>query len=93
MIGVRDGREWEHDVCGAEPGGNAGAQRAEVRIGHDSGRRFVHVSDDGQGFDPGAGGAGQGLKNIRRRAESIQGAFELHTRPGWGTALQVVLRN
>jgi signal transduction histidine kinase len=72
---------------------HAGARRAEVRIGHDAGRRFVHVWDDGHGFDPDADGAGQGLKNIRRRAESIQGAFELRTSPGWGTALEVVLRS
>src|SRR5215208_3689812 len=72
---------------------HAGAERAEVRIGEDAGRRFVHVADDGHGFDPAAGGAGQGLKNIRLRVESIQGAFELRTRPGWGTALEVVLRS
>ena len=71
---------------------HAGAQRAEVRIGEDAGRRFVHVSDDGHGFDPAAGGAGQGLKNIRLRVASIQGAFEVRTRPGSGTALEVVLR-
>jgi signal transduction histidine kinase len=63
-----------------------------VRIGKGAGRRFVHVQDDGHGFDPDAGGAGQGLKNIRRRAESIQGALELRSRPGWGTSLEVVLR-
>jgi signal transduction histidine kinase len=72
---------------------HAEARRAEVRIGQDAGRRFVHVRDDGHGFDPGAGGAGQGLKNISRRAESIHGAFSLQTRPGWGTALEVVLRS
>jgi signal transduction histidine kinase len=72
---------------------HAGAGRAEVRIGQEAGRRFVHVWDDGHGFDPSADGAGQGLKNIRRRAESIQGAFSLRTSPGWGTALEVVLRS
>jgi signal transduction histidine kinase len=72
---------------------HAGARRAEVRIGEEAGRRFVHVWDDGHGFDPGADGAGQGLNNIRRRAESIQGAFSLRTKPGWGTALEVVLRS
>ena len=37
-------------------------------------------------------GAGQGLKNIRRRAESIEGSFELRSWPGRGTALEVMLR-
>ena len=71
---------------------HAGATRAEVRIGESGGRRSVQVSDDGQGFEPGDNGAGQGLKNIRRRAESIEGSFELRSRPGRGTALEVVLR-
>jgi signal transduction histidine kinase len=71
---------------------HAGAGHAEVRIGETAGRRLVHVQDDGHGFDPESGGAGQGLKNIRRRAESIQGALELRSRPGWGTSLEVVLR-
>ena len=36
--------------------------------------------------------AGQGLKNIRARAETIEGGFSLTSRPGLGTALEVVLR-
>jgi signal transduction histidine kinase len=71
---------------------HAGATRAEVKIGQSGGRRLVLVSDDGQGFEPGDSGAGQGLKNIRRRAESIEGSFELRSRPGQGTALEIVLR-
>src|SRR5207247_319928 len=42
---------------------------------------------DGQGT-----AAGQGLKNIRSRAESIEGGFKLTSNPGLGTALEVVLR-
>jgi signal transduction histidine kinase len=71
---------------------HAGASRAEVRIGEIAGRRLVRVLDDGQGFEPGDNGAGQGLKNIRRRAESIEGSFQLRSRPGRGTELEVVLR-
>jgi len=32
------------------------------------------------------------LKNIRARAESIEGGFSLRSVPGRGTALEVVLR-
>ena len=35
---------------------------------------------------------GQGLKNMRARAESIEGGFSLRSTPGRGTALEVVLR-
>jgi signal transduction histidine kinase len=72
---------------------HANARRAEVVIGERiDGERFVTISDDGEGFDGEEAAAGQGLRNIRSRAESIDGGFRLSTRPGLGTALEVVLR-
>jgi signal transduction histidine kinase len=71
---------------------HAGAQRAQVWIGQRLGRRIVSVSDDGVGFDGGDAGAGQGLKNMRLRAKTIDGGFALRSRPGRGTALEIVLR-
>jgi signal transduction histidine kinase len=71
---------------------HAGAQHAEVWIGQRLGRRIVTVSDDGVGFDGGDAAAGQGLKNMRLRAQTIDGGFALRSRPGRGTALEVVLR-
>jgi len=71
---------------------HAGATRAEVWIGSRLGRRIVSVRDDGVGFDGEGASAGQGLKNMRLRAETIDGGFALSSRPGRGTALEVVLR-
>jgi signal transduction histidine kinase len=71
---------------------HAGAQRAEVWIGQRLGRRIVSVRDDGVGFDGEEAAAGQGLKNMRLRAKTIDGGFALRSRPGRGTALEVVLR-
>jgi signal transduction histidine kinase len=72
---------------------HANATRAEVTIGQRPfGERFVTISDDGDGFDGAEAPAGQGLKNIRARAESIEGGFSLRSTPGRGTALEVVLR-
>ena len=71
---------------------HAGAQRAEVWIGQRLGRRIVSVSDDGVGFDGEEAAAGQGLRNMRLRAKTIDGGFNLRSRPGRGTALEVVLR-
>ncbi|MBD0348624.1 MAG: hypothetical protein ICV59_05685, partial [Thermoleophilia bacterium] len=71
---------------------HARAQRAEVRIGRQDGRRAVVVVDDGSGFEEQSNGAGQGLQSIRRRAASIGGAFTLRSEPGRGTAIEVVLR-
>jgi signal transduction histidine kinase len=71
---------------------HANATRAEVVIGDREGERFVSVRDDGDGFESDGGPAGQGLKNMRARADSIEGDFSLRSRPGRGTALEVVLR-
>jgi signal transduction histidine kinase len=71
---------------------HAHATRAEVTIAERAGERVVTISDDGEGFDGDESAAGQGLRNIRARAASIEGGFSLRTRPGYGTALEVVLR-
>jgi signal transduction histidine kinase len=71
---------------------HANACSARVRIGERFGQRYVSVVDDGDGFDGETRPAGQGLKNIRARAQSIDGGVTLRTRPGGGTALEVLLR-
>jgi signal transduction histidine kinase len=71
---------------------HSGARRAWVRISGESGSRSVLVEDDGTGFENEGNGAGQGLRNIRLRAETIGGDFRLRSQPGRGTALEVVLR-
>jgi signal transduction histidine kinase len=72
---------------------HANATRAEVTIGQRPyGERFVTIHDDGDGFDGEEAGAGQGLKNMKARAASIEGGFSLQSTPGRGTALEVVLR-
>jgi signal transduction histidine kinase len=72
---------------------HANATRAEVTIGERPfGERFVTITDDGEGFDGDETAAGQGLKNMRARAATIEGGFSLRSTPGRGTALEVVLR-
>jgi signal transduction histidine kinase len=71
---------------------HANARTATVRIAERYGQRYVSVVDDGDGFDGETRPAGQGLKNIRARAESIEGGVTLRTQPGGGTALEVLLR-
>jgi signal transduction histidine kinase len=71
---------------------HAGAKHVEVSIAQRSGRRVVTVSDDGVGFDESAVVEGQGVANMRSRAEAIDGALTLSSRPGRGTAVEVVLR-
>ena len=71
---------------------HAGARSAAVSISQAGGRRVVSVRDNGSGFEDDDPGAGQGLKNMRTRAASIEGVFSLRSSPGRGTAIEVVLR-
>jgi signal transduction histidine kinase len=68
------------------------AHRVEVSIAQRNGRRIVAVHDDGVGFDADEAGAGQGLANMKLRAEAIDGQMSLRSTPGRGTAIEVVLR-
>jgi signal transduction histidine kinase len=71
---------------------HAGARHVWVSIGQRGGRRVMSVRDDGVGFDEERVASGQGLDNIRLRAEAIDGEMSLRTSPGRGTAIEVVLR-
>jgi signal transduction histidine kinase len=71
---------------------HAGASHVEVAISQRAGRRVVTVSDNGDGFDETAVVEGQGVANMRSRADAIDGALTLRTGPGRGTAIEVVLR-
>jgi signal transduction histidine kinase len=71
---------------------HAGARHVEVQISQRSGRRVVSVRDDGVGFDEETAEGGQGLENMRRRANAIDGRLNLRSMPGRGTSIEVVLR-
>jgi signal transduction histidine kinase len=71
---------------------HAGASHVDLSISQRNGRRIVTVADDGVGFDETAVLAGQGMTNMRSRAEAIDGALTLRSNPGRGTAIEVVLR-
>jgi signal transduction histidine kinase len=52
----------------------------------------LEVDDDGQGFDPATvTGPGQGLRNLRERAEGLGGRAEIHSAPGEGTRVRVTI--
>jgi signal transduction histidine kinase len=71
---------------------HAEARHVAVAISHRAGRRVVSVRDDGRGFDEDKAPVGQGLQNMKLRAEAIDGELSLSSTPGRGTAIEVVLR-
>jgi signal transduction histidine kinase len=67
-----------------------------VRVELLDGRRVrLRISDAGSGFDPAAvssrDGGGFGLISMRERAHAVGGSFEVRSRPGGGTRVEVVL--
>lgn len=72
------------------------ADGASVAVGcdWDAGRLVVTVLDHGPGFDastPSAPCGGLGLSGLRERVESIGGEFQVHSAPGAGTRLVMIL--
>ena len=61
---------------------HAGAHRVEVTIAQRNGRRVVAVHDDGVGFDAESSEGGQGLENMKLRAEAIDGEMSLRIGAG-----------
>jgi signal transduction histidine kinase len=69
---------------------HAEAATCRVSLYRDEAGAILEVDDDGRGFDPAAAtGAGQGLRNLRERAESLGGRAEIHSTPGHGTNVRI----
>jgi two-component system sensor histidine kinase UhpB len=66
----------------------AHAEKVDIAL---SGKEIItlQIRDDGLGFDQEKAGKGMGLGGMRNRVTSLQGTFELTTRPGKGTIIQI----
>ncbi|HUA66655.1 MAG TPA: two-component regulator propeller domain-containing protein [Alphaproteobacteria bacterium] len=51
----------------------------------------LSVRDDGAGFDPSVPGTGNGLQNLRRRAEKIAASVQIFSAPGKGTTVVLTI--
>lgn len=73
---------------------HAGASNAWVALTRSPGHVVLTVTDDGSGFGYGAVQSdprqGIGLRNMRERVESLNGAFHLESRPG-NTVLSAII--
>lgn len=51
----------------------------------------IEVNDNGKGFDPETVEAGNGLYNMKKRIEEVGGRFEIHSKPGNGTQINIII--
>jgi len=67
---------------------HSGGRTVRVSLRREEAEAVLEVADDGTGFDPAAEGRGQGLGNLRRRADSLGGRFEIDS-DAQGTSVRV----
>jgi signal transduction histidine kinase len=73
-------------------GRHAEATTCRITLARAGDRNVLEIDDDGTGFDPTTvSGSGQGLGNLRARAESLGGGLEIQSDPGQGTTVRAML--
>ncbi len=72
---------------------HARASKVQIAIAFSDSEARLSIADDGVGIGEGeAGGrAGHGMGNLKRRVEEMHGSLELHSAPGGGTRIEVVV--
>jgi signal transduction histidine kinase len=72
---------------------HAQAQQVRVTLMRDTDHVKLHVTDNGQGFEPQLPRSGRhlGLWSMRERVEQMGGQFEVRSAPGKGTTVTTVV--
>jgi signal transduction histidine kinase len=70
---------------------HSGCTHASIGIDMNKNLLRLHIKDDGVGFDLSTIRNGNGLNNMRRRAESIEALLSIESAPGKGTKITVQL--
>ncbi|MEA2657187.1 MAG: hypothetical protein QOI23_2552, partial [Chloroflexota bacterium] len=68
---------------------HAAAAQSVVRLARDGKEAVLTIEDDGVGFDLEAGSAGNGLRNMRERAEAMGGTMRVTSAAKKGTRLRM----
>lgn len=68
---------------------HAACRNITISFLKDDAQLMVHATDDGKGFELQANNAGNGLYNMKRRAEELKAELLLNSRPGSGTQLTI----
>lgn len=66
------------------------AKEASVKVMLDKDKVNIIITDDGIGFDPEKAKGGIGLKNLKKRADALNGQLKISAAPGKGTVIQVL---
>jgi signal transduction histidine kinase len=67
----------------------ADASSIEIHVSGEGNHVRFAIQDNGKGFDQTTVDLGNGLRNMKKRADDIQAKLELHTEQGVGTKIQL----
>lgn len=67
------------------------ASRVEIRIQKENDQLQLSVTDNGIGFITGSESSSNGLKNMKARAEALNGRVTIHSEPGKGTQVMAIV--
>jgi len=71
---------------------HAQAHHVDVRLRYGEGQLTLRIADDGVGFPAsGINGAGRGLKNMRERAQLVEGALVVESTPNEGVTVVLTM--
>lgn len=70
---------------------HSSAKRVVLEVSHNEYNVILNIKDDGKGFNTKALSRGHGLKNMRQRAEEVDGSINIVSKPSLGTSITVTL--
>ena len=73
---------------------HAHAKLVRVLLSGEDGSVYLTIEDDGVGFDPDTAeqGGGQGIRNIRERAEKLGATYQILSAPNQGTRIYIEVK-
>lgn len=68
---------------------HADASMVTIALAYERNQLQLVIKDNGKGFDPSTKRTGIGITNIKSRAESLDGSFQLESAPGKGCLIKI----
>jgi len=65
--------------------------KIEIGITYENKKLGISISDNGKGFNVQNADSGNGLGNMRKRAETLRGKFEINSEEGNGTGIRLMI--
>jgi signal transduction histidine kinase len=67
------------------------SSNVKLKISTNNNKAIIELSDDGKGFNLSEQSSGEGLKNMKNRAEAIQSDLKIQSDSGKGTQIQLII--